>query len=98
MLPRLTGKNGSLALAKQSPSCITVRRCPAHLARRRPNDTGFWKYRATLRVKIAYEGRWWKHQEEQDIRIADTDSFTGYSWDSSLQFPDNEGGRTSGPP
>jgi hypothetical protein len=44
------------------------------------NDAGFWKYRATIRVKVTYEGRWGKYQEEQDIRIADTDSFTGYSW------------------
>src|SRR6266404_2759718 len=45
------------------------------------NDSGFWKYHATIRVKVTYEGRWGKYQEEQNIRIADTDSFTGYSWE-----------------
>jgi hypothetical protein len=44
------------------------------------DDTGFWKYRATLRLTVTYEGRWWKHQQTQEIRIANTDSFTGYSW------------------
>jgi hypothetical protein len=45
------------------------------------NDTGFWKYHATIAIRVFYEGRWWKHQDEQVIRIADSDSFTGYSWE-----------------
>jgi hypothetical protein len=49
-------------------------------------DTGFWKHNATISVIITYEGWFgskyfpWKYEEKQDIRITDSDSFTGYSW------------------
>jgi hypothetical protein len=46
------------------------------------NDTGFWKYNATIPVIITYEG-WFgqKYNAAQNITIADSNSFTGYYWD-----------------
>jgi hypothetical protein len=54
------------------------------------NNTGFWKPRATIPVRVSYEGWvakkyalegfWNKYDEPQKIRIVDSDSFTGYSW------------------
>lgn len=45
------------------------------------NDAGFWKYNATIIVRINYEG-WFgnRYTEEQNIQIAGSESFTGYSW------------------
>jgi len=44
------------------------------------NDTGFWKYGATIDIEVIYEGRWRKYRDKQQLRILDTDSFTGYHW------------------
>lgn len=44
-------------------------------------DTGFWKYSAVIEIEILYEGRWRIHREKQQLRILDTDSFTGYQWE-----------------
>ncbi|OKO83750.1 hypothetical protein AC628_01195 [Bradyrhizobium sp. NAS96.2] len=44
-------------------------------------DTGFWKHQAVIDIEIVYEGRWQTHREKQQLRIADTDSFTGYQWE-----------------
>jgi hypothetical protein len=44
-------------------------------------NTGFWKYRAVFDITLTYEdwfGR--KYEESQKIQIADSNSFTGYSW------------------
>jgi hypothetical protein len=56
----------------------------------RENDAGFWKPRATISVRVLYEGWvakkyepegfWNKYDEPQKIRIVDSDSFTGYYW------------------
>ncbi len=45
------------------------------------NDAGFWKYDATIPVMITYEG-WFgkKYKETQNIKISDSNSFTGYFW------------------
>lgn len=45
------------------------------------NDAGFWKHGAVIDIEVAYEGRWWTHRDKQQLRIADTDSFTGYYWE-----------------
>src|SRR5450759_464420 len=44
-------------------------------------DAGFWKHDAAISITIVYEG-WFgrKYIDEQNIQIADSDSFTGYSW------------------
>jgi hypothetical protein len=44
-------------------------------------DAGFWKHNAAISITIIYEG-WFgrKYKERQDIQIADSNSFTGYSW------------------
>jgi hypothetical protein len=45
------------------------------------NNTGFWKYDAKLHVTIKYRSWFgWSYRGEQEIQIADSDSFTGYSW------------------
>jgi hypothetical protein len=54
------------------------------------NDTGFWKNNATIAVEITYES-WplgsllesWigSFKENQNIHVADTNSFTGYYWE-----------------
>jgi len=45
------------------------------------NNGGFWKHDATIQVSITYEGWFgWKYRDQQNVRIADSDSFTGYSW------------------
>jgi hypothetical protein len=44
-------------------------------------DTGFWKYGAVIDIDIVYKGRWRTHREKQQLRILDTDSFTGYQWE-----------------
>jgi hypothetical protein len=45
------------------------------------NDSGFWKYKATIPLVITYED-WFgkKYKEEQEIQIADSSSFTDGSW------------------
>jgi len=47
----------------------------------RPHDAGFWKQGATIPIVIAYEG-WFgrKYVERQNIKIADSNSFTGHYW------------------
>jgi len=62
----------------------------------RKGDAGFWKYRATIPVRISYEGwvakkyeRWFgnKYEEPHTIWITDSDSFTGYYWgDGEVPF------------
>jgi hypothetical protein len=44
-------------------------------------DAGFWKHNAAISITIIYEG-WFgrKYNEKQNIQIADSNSFTGYSW------------------
>jgi hypothetical protein len=44
-------------------------------------DTGFWKHNAVISIIITYEdwfGR--KYNENQNLKIADSNSFTGYLW------------------
>lgn len=43
-------------------------------------ETGFWKYGVTIDLDLIYDGRWRKYRERQQLRIADSDSFTGYHW------------------
>ena len=49
------------------------------------NDTGFWKYKALIRVTITYQLSFgwfiFNYRDEQDIQIASSESFTGYSWE-----------------
>jgi hypothetical protein len=47
----------------------------------RQDDAGFWKVHANIPVIVCYEG-WFgtAYREEQEICIADSDSFTGYGW------------------
>jgi hypothetical protein len=48
------------------------------------NNTGFWKYNVCLPIEITYEDWFgWKYRDIQTIRIATSDSFTGYSWEAS---------------
>lgn len=44
-------------------------------------DAGFWKYKSTVTVSIAYRG-WFgsEYKERQELRILDSESFTRYSW------------------
>jgi hypothetical protein len=44
-------------------------------------DRGFWKHGAEFPIRIRYTG-WFgdKYPHEQTLRIADSDSFTGYLW------------------
>jgi len=44
-------------------------------------EDGFWKYKATISVCIKYSG-WFglSYEERHDIKILDSDSFTGYMW------------------
>jgi hypothetical protein len=44
-------------------------------------DGGFWKHNAAISITIVYEG-WFgrKYNDKQNIQIADSNSFTGYSW------------------
>jgi hypothetical protein len=53
------------------------------------NDAGFWKYDAPISMILRYE-HWFRtgwfrrpFRENQMIRIADSDSFTGYQWGTS---------------
>ncbi|TCJ18179.1 hypothetical protein EZJ19_02785 [Parasulfuritortus cantonensis] len=45
------------------------------------NNAGFWKYKSVIKISIEYEG-WFgrKYSEPQELLIADSDSFTGFSW------------------
>jgi len=45
------------------------------------NDAGFWRYKATITVIIEYVG-WFgrEYRQEQQLRILDSDSFTGFMW------------------
>lgn len=46
-----------------------------------PGDKGFWKYGVNLQVTIDYTGWFGCHYTEtQNIKIVDTDSFTGFQW------------------
>jgi hypothetical protein len=46
------------------------------------DDTGFWKYGATIPVSVNYKGWFGKaYSEKQAIYVRDSESFTGYSWD-----------------
>lgn len=42
---------------------------------------GFWRYKASIPVEIAYSG-WFgkKYTEKHEIQIIDSDSFTGFMW------------------
>lgn len=44
-------------------------------------DAGFWKYKSTVKVNIIYQG-WFgsEYEEQQELQILDSKSFTGYSW------------------
>jgi hypothetical protein len=44
-------------------------------------DAGFWKYGASLPIKIKYNG-WFgsKYEENQTLQILDSESFTGMHW------------------
>jgi len=44
-------------------------------------DAGFWKYGATFDIELTYEG-WFgrKFKEKQQLRIQDSNSFTGFHW------------------
>lgn len=48
------------------------------------NDTGFWKYKSTISVVIEYAG-WFgiEYKQPQELRIVDSDSFTGFMWDQA---------------
>jgi hypothetical protein len=45
------------------------------------NDAGFWKANANIPVTVTYEG-WFgnTYTEKQGICVADSNSFTSYSW------------------
>ena len=45
------------------------------------NDTGFWKYKSKIGVTLKYKdffGR--SYEDEQQLVLINSDSFTGYSW------------------
>jgi hypothetical protein len=45
------------------------------------NDGGFWKYNSIIPITITYRGWFGKaYKENQNIKIIDSNSFTGYSW------------------
>lgn len=48
------------------------------------NDTGFWKYKSKISVVIEYVG-WFgiEYKQPQELRIVDSDSFTGFMWTNS---------------
>ncbi len=52
------------------------------------NDTGFWKHKATIRIRLIYEewlgGFMRRYPEEQDIQIVSSESFTGFSWGDEI--------------
>lgn len=45
------------------------------------NNSGFWKYKSSILITIEYKG-WFgnKFQQQQEIQIIDSDSFTGFMW------------------
>lgn len=47
------------------------------------DDSGFWKYGATIPVVVEYKSWFWKsYVDSQTLYIRDSDSFTGYMWSS----------------
>jgi hypothetical protein len=48
------------------------------------NDMGFWKYKASIAIVINYSG-WFGlgYKQLQELRIVDSDSFTGFMWAKS---------------
>lgn len=48
------------------------------------NDAGFWKYGATISIVIKYQGWFGRaYTQEQQVKIIDSDSFTGFLWGES---------------
>lgn len=47
-------------------------------------DMGFWKYKASISIAINYSG-WFgiRYKQLQELRIVDSDSFTGFMWAKS---------------
>lgn len=45
------------------------------------NDSGFWKYKASIPFVIEYSG-WFgiRYSQSQEVNIIDSDSFTGFMW------------------
>lgn len=48
------------------------------------DDSGFWRYGATIPVVVEYKSWFWKsYVDSQTLYIRDSESFTGYMWSST---------------
>ncbi|UWU85343.1 hypothetical protein N2605_02460 [Bradyrhizobium yuanmingense] len=62
------------------PALLNNERTTCSFGTTKANDTGFWKHGAIIDIEVVYEGRWRTHRDKQQLRILDTDSFTGHHW------------------
>jgi hypothetical protein len=50
----------------------------------KPDNHGFWKYRAKVEITLRYGGWFGKrYEQKQIIEVVDSDSFTGHMWGDS---------------